>query len=117
VYNRQDLEAYLKIELKLEFRADSRLRKHSDGLDFLGYIIRENYLLTRQRVVNNYIKKTAKYLSSYEAQQGKMSLEEIKQFLSVQASFVGHIKHANSFNLMNRVGVLDENNPFDFDRT
>jgi hypothetical protein len=113
----KEIEAYLKKELKLELRADSRLRKHSDGLDFLGYIIRENYLLTRQRVVNNYKKKKAKYLSSYEAQQGKMSLEEIKQFLSVQASFVGHIKHANSFNLMNRVGVLDENNPFDFDRT
>ena len=45
-----------------------------------------------------------------------MSLEEIKQFLSVQASFVGYVKHTNSFNLMNKVGVLDENNPFDYDR-
>ena len=45
-----------------------------------------------------------------------MSLEEIKKFLSVQASFAGHIKHANSFNLINKVGKIDENNPFDFDR-
>jgi len=46
-----------------------------------------------------------------------MNLEEIKQFLSVQASFASHIKHANSFNLHNKVGRLDETNPFDFDRT
>ena len=45
-----------------------------------------------------------------------MGLEEIREFLSVQASFVGHIKHANSFNLMKNVGVLNENNPFDYDR-
>jgi len=46
-----------------------------------------------------------------------MSLEEIKKFLSVQASFVSHIKHSNGFNLTKKVGVLDENNPFDDDRS
>lgn len=46
-----------------------------------------------------------------------MNLEEIKQFLSVQASFVSYIQHSNSFNLMKKVGVLDENNPFDYDRS
>jgi hypothetical protein len=45
-----------------------------------------------------------------------MSLVEIKVFLSVQASFVGHAKHANSFNLLNKVGEIDEKNPFDYDR-
>ena len=45
-----------------------------------------------------------------------MSHEEIKKFLSVQASFESHIKHSNSFNLMKNIGVLDEKNPFDYDR-
>ena len=56
-----------------------------------------------------------------------MSLEEIRAFLSVQASFAGHIKHvpdrrdkcpwgANSFKLQNKVGKIDETNPFDYDR-
>jgi len=45
-----------------------------------------------------------------------MSLLEIKSFLSVKASFESHIKHSNSFNLMNKVGKIDENNPFDYDR-
>ena len=47
---------------------------------------------------------------------GKMGLEEIKKFLSVQASFTSHIKHGNSFNLTNKIGVLNESNSFDFDR-
>ena len=47
----------------------------------------------------------------------KMNLEEIKHFLSVQASFASHIQHANSYNLMNKVGVINESNPFDYDRT
>ncbi len=45
-----------------------------------------------------------------------MQLEQIKDFLSVQASFVSCIQHSNSFNLMKKVGVLDENNPFNYDR-
>jgi len=45
-----------------------------------------------------------------------MKLEEIKKFLSVQASFVGHISHADSYNLKTKVGVVDESNPFDYDR-
>ena len=45
-----------------------------------------------------------------------MQLAEIKEFLSVQASFVAHCKHANSFNLYNKVGRINETNPFDYDR-
>ena len=45
-----------------------------------------------------------------------MNLEEIRAFLSVQASFAGHIKYANSFKLQNKVGKIDEKNPFDYDR-
>ncbi|MBC8236663.1 MAG: group II intron reverse transcriptase domain-containing protein [Helicobacteraceae bacterium] len=110
------IQEYLKSELGLELRVDTKLKKHSQGLDFLGYIIRENYILTRRRVVNNFKQKKARYLENYETQKGKMGLEEIKQFLSVQASFVGHIKHANSYNLMNKVGKINESDPFTYDR-
>lgn len=89
---KKEIQHYLLQHLGLSLREDSKLSKHSVGLDFLGYVIRENYVLTRNRVVKNYKYKKAKYLESYEEQKGKMSLEEIKQFLSVQASFVGHVK-------------------------
>lgn len=103
-----EIQNYLREHLSLELRADTKLKKHSNGLDFLGYIIRPNYILTRKRVVNNYKYKKAKYLDEYEKQKANMSLEEIKKFLSVQASFVGHIKHANSFKLNKKVGQFDD---------
>ena len=45
-----------------------------------------------------------------------MNLSEIKEFLSVKASFESHIKHSNSYHLKNRIGAIDETNPFDYDR-
>lgn len=112
-----DIESYLKDKLDLELRSDTKLKRHSQGLDFLGYIIREDYTLVRKRVIHNYKQKKAQYLDNYEKQKGKMKLAEIKDFLSVQASFASHTKHANSYNLMNKVGVLNESNPFNDART
>ncbi len=115
-YLYMEIVDYLRRYLQLELRSDTKLKLHSSGLDFLGYIIRPDYMLTRKRVVNNYKYKKAKYLDRYEAQKGKMSLGEIKEFLSVQASFESHIKHSNSYNLKQKIGALDEKNPFDYDR-
>jgi hypothetical protein len=110
------IEKYLNSKLALELREHKILMSVNDGLDFLGYIIRPQYVLVRRRVVQNFKYKKAKCLDSYEQQKGRMGLEEIKQFLSVQASFVGHISHANSYNLKQKVGVIHESNPFDYDR-
>jgi len=110
---KNEIEGYLLRELSLALRDDLRLRKNSDGLDFLGYIVRPHYMLSRQRVVQNFKQKKAHYLQKYENQKGTMGLEEIKKFLSVQASFMGHIKHANSYNLQEKIGRLNETNPFD----
>ena len=107
---------YLEKELELKLRDRYILRGNSEGLDFLGYIIRPHYTLVRRRVVDNFKYKKALYLNEYERQKGKMSLEEIRAFLSVQASFAGDIKDANSFKLQNKVGKIDETNPFDYDR-
>jgi len=114
---KQEIDRYLEKELHLKLREDSKLKRHAEGLDFLGYVIRPNYTLVRQRVVKNFKKKKAKYLNQYESKKGKMELLEIKKFLSVKASFVSHSKHADSFNLLNKVGTLNENNPFDYART
>lgn len=111
-----EITSYLKEHLKLSLRERYILRGNKEGLDFLGYIIRPDYVLVRKRVVNNYKHKKARYLTEYEGQRGKMSLAQIKAFLSVQASFVGHIKHANSYNLNQHIGALHESNPFAYDR-
>ncbi|MCP4969694.1 MAG: hypothetical protein GY932_03740 [Arcobacter sp.] len=99
---------YLEKNLKLRLRENYILKQNNQGLDFLGYIIRPNYTLTRKRVVNNYKVKKAKYLDEYEKQKGKLSLEKIKKFLCVKASFEAHIKHSNSYNLKRKIGEIDE---------
>ncbi len=55
-------------------------------------------------------------LSILNSPLNKMGLLEIKQFLSVKASFAGHASHANSYKLINKVGVINEKDPFSFDR-
>jgi len=113
---KEQIEMYLSKYLMLQLRENSMLKSVDEGLDFLGYIIRPNYVLVRRRVVKNFKYKKARYLDAHEKQKGEMGLEEIKQFLSVQASFVGHSSHANSYNLQQKVGVIYESNPFDHDR-
>ena len=112
----EQIVEYLDKELELNLREKLILRENKEGLDFLGYIIRPHYTLVRRRVVHNYKYKKAQYLDRYEALKGHMNLVEIKAFLSVQASFAGHTKHANSYNLNQRIGALHETNPFDYDR-
>ncbi len=114
---RQQIIEFLHVRLSLQLRDRGILKEVSKGLDFLGYIIRPNYILVRKRVVKNYKQKKASYLDRYESLQGKMSLAEIKAFLSVQASFLAHAKHANSYNLINTTGVIHESNPFNFNRS
>ena len=100
--------SFLENNLRLKLRENYILKENDKGLDFLGYIIRPNYNLTRKRVVNNYKYKKAKFLENYEKEKGKVSLEEIKKFVSIQASFLGHIKHSNSYNLKKTIGEIDE---------
>ncbi len=108
IYIKENIQNYLFSNLGLSLRTDSKLRQNKAGLDFLGYIIKPSYTLVRKRVVNNYKYKKAKFLDKYEEQKGKMSLEEIKYFLSVQASFMAHIKWANAFKLQKQIGEIDE---------
>ena len=51
---RDRIEGYLREALRLELNpARERLRPVSDGVDFLGYIVRRDYLLVRRRVVGH----------------------------------------------------------------
>ncbi|KAA6182098.1 hypothetical protein F2Q65_18490 [Thiohalocapsa marina] len=47
------IEDQLEQTLQLELNPRQRLRPVSDGVDFLGYIVRRDYRLVRRRVVNN----------------------------------------------------------------
>jgi len=104
---KKEIEDYLSRYLALELREDSRLSKVSDGLDFLGYIIRPHYILSRQRVVNAFKQKKAQFLEKNFSKSRYCSYEEALKFKSINASFYGHLKHANSHKLMQKYQIKE----------
>jgi len=48
----REIERFLTGHLKLNLNPKRTLRRVSNGIDFLGYIVRPDYLLVRRRVVN-----------------------------------------------------------------
>jgi len=48
-----EIEGFLKDRLNLKLHPRRRLQPISNGIDFLGYIVRRNYILVRRRVMNN----------------------------------------------------------------
>ncbi len=98
------IEHYLYIRLKLLLRADYSLSSTKNGIDFLGYVVRPTHTLVRQRVVNNFKYKKAQFIDSC-FEDGTCSYEDAMRFKEMNASFYGHIKHADSFRLMQKYEI------------
>jgi RNA-directed DNA polymerase len=98
------IAAFLRDRLALELNPKQRLAPVSNGVDFLGYIVRRDYLLVRRRVVSNLKMK----LRAYEPRLvttcngvrcyrfDDTVLDELAATLS---SYLGHLKLANGWNL------------------
>jgi len=99
-----EIEIYLRDVLKLELRELFFLKATTEGIDFLGYIVKPSHTLVRQRVVNNFKYKKAQFLDNCFT-GGTCSLEDALKFKEVNASFYGHVKHADSFSLMEKYQI------------
>ena len=109
---RNHIEAFLEKRLALRLKEKSKIKKVSDGSDFLGYIIRPSYILSRKRVVNNLKYKLALFQDGFiqRFQAHGMNIRkiimlpemviELRQTLS---SYLGHFKHADTFKLVNSI--------------
>lgn len=85
------IEIFVSQRLNLKLHPSRRkLLPISNGLDFLGYIVRPKYVLVRKRVINNLKSKLREFT------KGVFDKEQMK---AVIASYLGHLKHANSFRL------------------
>ncbi|MEA3643270.1 MAG: hypothetical protein VBE63_25530 [Lamprobacter sp.] len=81
-----------------------RLRPVSDGIDFLGYIVRRDYQLARRRVVTHLHQRlrgfeaelvsTGRYLRRYRFEP--LLLDALHANL---ASYLGHLRQADTFHL------------------
>ena len=95
---REIIKAFLKTELNLKLHPTRiRLQPISNGIDFLGYVTRRNYILVRRRVINNMKIR----LRHFERTKHKTK-EALRDFLQ---SYLGHFKWANSYNLVKRLGM------------
>lgn len=82
-----------------------RLRPVSSGIDFLGYVVRRSHVLVRRRVVSHLRER----LEQFEARLGERRKGEVtawrypprvmEGFRSVVASYLGHLRWANSHRL------------------
>jgi hypothetical protein len=122
---RARIETYLRENLQLELNpARERLRPVSDGVDFLGYIVRRDYLLVRRRVVNHLREKLADFEKRLVAEGAGWrrydfdgaTLDELQ---AVLASYLGHFRLANAHrlrqSLWRRYAFLREYLEFDSD--
>lgn len=77
----------------------------SNGINFLGYIIRRDYLLVRKRVIVNLKAKLGQFyvqlvtLNSATQICYRYDYSLLNQLRAVIASYLGHMNHADSFHL------------------
>lgn len=87
-----DISRFLDSNLKLKLNSKSRYYKADKGIDFCGYKIYRNYILLRRRCKKKIIKKVKKWNYLYINNSFNYN-----DFVLSYNSFLGHIKHSNSY--------------------
>lgn len=115
---RDGIRTFLCERLQLELNdARERLRPVSDGVDFLGYIVRPDYLLVRQRVVGNLherlvVFERALVKSGSTATRYSHERQVVARLEATVASYLGHFRLAKTHRLCRKLWVrhpfLDE---------
>jgi len=94
-YQRNEINDFLirRLDLKLN-KKKTKIQSLDKGINFLGYFIKKDHTLVRQRVVNNL---------KYKLRKMKKNDNLDKRDVSVINSYFGHFKHADSYNLRKNI--------------
>lgn len=108
-----EIGAFVSDELCLTLNDRRRLRPVSDGIDYLGYIIRPDYLLVRRRVVGACFERLARAENALIHQGLGVAggarwvypwpwsvVRTVYQWLN---SYMGHLRGASSYRLVERL--------------
>ena len=89
---------FLQNELHLQLRDAGKLAAISQGIDFLGYIVRPSYLLVRRRVVVHLHDKLRRIEQQWQRCDGSLRCtpEQTDHLHALLASYWGHFSHAQS---------------------
>ncbi len=95
------------LDLLLNEKA-TRLAPVSGGIDFVGFIVRKDYLLVRKRVIGNLKEKLKDAENKLVFRSGDKTLfyfnnEVIDHLLAAINSYLGHFRYAKTFNCINNI--------------
>ena len=92
------INLFLKENLDLELSSSkTKLQPVDKGIKFLGYFVKPDYILVRQRVVKRMKNKL------YEISKNAEETKDLNKILAILNSYYGHFRHAFSFNLRKNI--------------
>ena len=103
------IQVFLKSRLKLELNSKStKIQPISNGINFLGYIVRPDYILCRNRVIINLKEKLRDFEKQLISRQDaifRVNYNEasVCSLLSTLNSYLGHFKHADTHRLKKKL--------------
>lgn len=92
------IRTFLDLKLKLELNKKTCYYPSYKGVNFCGYIVYNTHILIRKRSIKKIKRKINKWNILYS--NDKL---DYHKFILCFNSFKGHIKHANSYNLYNKL--------------
>ena len=111
---KRDIDEFVKHRLNLFLnKKHGKVLPVSNGIDFLGYIIRQDYMLARRRVVNNLKEKLNWFEDRLVSEKEDVKIVKydyvlLEKLRSVIASYLGHLKWADTYRL--RSAILERFN-------
>jgi retron-type reverse transcriptase len=99
--DKERIRSFLRDELKLELHPKkAEVFPIDKGVDFLGYVIRDNRRLLRKSTVNRFLKKKKRYEKMTEKDEVSPQSAE-----NIRASWRGYTKFAKAYKLMDSLGL------------
>ena len=106
---KEQIADYLKEKLQLDLNPSRcKIGPVSNGIDFLGYIVRPGYLLCRNRVVNNLKAKLRVFEQKLVTEEGAIRTIRyddgiLSDLFACVNSYFAHFKHASTYNLISNI--------------
>ena len=98
------IERFLADRLKLSLKADQRLQRLTDGIDFLGYVMFPTHVLVRSRVVSHAKAALCAWERAHVTKGGLHATPaDLRRVSAIWGSYEGHMQHANSRRLRGRL--------------
>ena len=94
----KEINIYLNNQLKLELNKKTSIFPAKHGIDFLGYRIWKTHRLLRKSNIIKFKRTLNKFKKLYKDK--KISFDRINSTIQ---SWIGHAKHANTFNLRRKI--------------